>query len=282
MIGVIGAGTMGTGIAGWFAQTGHEVMIWDSNHEVSASVKSRLQRAFDKRAASGKLVEDVEEVMARVHVPDDLGSFGRTDMYVIFEAVIEEMPVKQMVFSQVSAIVPEKTIIASNSSTMSITEMAHKVERPGRAVGAHFFHPVGSMKLVEIVRGTCTTEETIVGIERLLRESGKITVRVHKPVPGFIVNRVLVAQLLEALDLLERGVSTIEEIDLAVIEGLHYPMGPFRLMDFSGIDVVYRSLVHIYEDSGDPKFKPPRLLREKYLLKQWGQKTRMGFYEYPD
>lgn len=280
-IGVVGAGTMGSGIANLAALSGFNVILIDVEEHVLQKARSRMESFMDKSIAKGKMtVEQKHEAMEKVRESTDLDEMKHAD--VVIEAVIENMDVKKEVFSKLDQIAPEHAILATNTSSMSITEIASVTNRPSQVVGMHFFNPPQLMKLVEVVRGYKTSDEMVEQAKELARRLKKEPVEVKKDSPGFIVNRIMIPQFIEAIRLVEEGVASMEDIDKAVTLGLNYPMGPFTLQDFAGVDIGLHVMDYFYQEFKDDRFAAPLLLRQLVRAGRLGRKTGAGFYDYGD
>jgi 3-hydroxybutyryl-CoA dehydrogenase len=275
---VIGAGAMGSGIAYISAMKGYEVSISEINEELLKRGTTKIREMVVDGVSRGKLgPKDAEQVMRRVKGTTNIAEAVK-DADLVIEAVFEDINVKNDVFKKLDENSPAHTILASNTSALSVTEMAKATNRSDRVIGMHFFNPPYAMKLVEIVLTPQTSEETRKAVDSFVRGLGKDTVTV-KDSPGFIVNRMVLPMLNEAAYLLHEGKATMEDIDKAAMSGMNFPMGPFRLADFVGLDVSLSVLNYMHEMFGD-KFKPCPLLVEKVKTGQLGMKTRKGFYEY--
>ena len=232
------------------------------------------------RVDKGKLTQaDAEAALARVRTVTDLRAAVEHADFVI-EAVFENLDVKRLVFRELDAAAPESAVLASNSSTMGISEIAAESLHPGRCVNMHFFYPVLVMDLVEVVRGPNTSDATVERATALARAMGRTPVVLNKEIDGFIVNRILHAATQEAYRLLDAGIASFEDIDTAVEKGLNWPMGPFRLGDFSGLDVTYNARLHMYRVTGDERYKPSPQLKAKVEAGKLGRKTGEGWYTY--
>ena len=277
---MVGGGFMGSQIATQAALHGIEVRLQDvSAEQLEKSMtanRGHLQRRVDK----GRLTTaDLEAALARVRTTTDLAEAVR-DAEVVIEAVVEDLDVKRQVFSELDELAPPEAVLASNSSTMVISKLAGATGRPDRCANMHFFSPVLVMELCEVVMGPQTSEATAERCLALVREMGRTPVLVRKEIDGFIVNRILHAATQEAYRLLDGGVAEFQDIDTAVEKGLNWPMGPFRLGDFTGLDVTYNARLHIYRTTGDPNYKPSPRLREKVEKGELGRKTGKGWYDY--
>ncbi|MEF8834649.1 MAG: 3-hydroxybutyryl-CoA dehydrogenase [Candidatus Thermoplasmatota archaeon] len=277
-IGVVGAGTMGQGIAQTAAQSGFEVWIRDIEDELLEgavdSIKGSLERNVEKERISEK---EKNNILGSIHTTLDLEDLEECD--VIIEAVIEDVDIKKDVFRKLDEICTPKTILASNTSTIPITELASATERPERFIGMHFFNPVPMMDLVEVIRGLETDDTTRDIIFSLTQEIGKEPVEV-KDSPGFAVNRMLIPMINEAIFTLQEGVASKEDIDKVMKMGANHPMGPLELADMIGLDVVLEIMEVLHEEMGDPKYRPCPLLRKMVRAGRLGKKTKRGFYDY--
>jgi 3-hydroxybutyryl-CoA dehydrogenase len=219
-----------------------------------------------------------QETLGRIQTTTLLEEMKDAD--VVIEAVLEDLNLKKEVFSALDQIVREGVILATNTSSMSITEIAAATQHPERVAGMHFFNPAQLMKLVEVVRGYQTSDETVEELKALSKQLTKEPVEVKKDTPGFIVNRIMIPQFIEAIKLLEEGVASAEDIDKAVTLGLNYPMGPFTLQDFAGVDIGYHVMEYFKEEFNDDHFAPPLLLKQLVRAGRHGKKTGAGFYDY--
>ncbi len=277
---VIGAGSMGAQIAQQAALHGIDVTLQDQEpsqlHRAVESNRGHLARRVEK----GKLPQaDADAALARVRTTTDLRAAVEHSEFVI-EAVFEDIEIKRLVFRELDAATTASAVLASNSSTIGISKLADATGRPERCVNMHFFYPVLVMDLVEIVRGPQTSDETVERAAALAREMGRTAVLVNKEIDGFIVNRILHAATQEAYRLLDAGVASFEDIDTAVEKGLNWPMGPFRLGDFSGLDVTYKARLHMYRSTGDERYRPSPQLEAKVKAGKLGRKTGEGWYRY--
>ena len=277
---VIGAGSMGAQIAQQAALHGVEARLQDKSPE-------QLQRAIElnrghlmRRVEKGKLDQrEAEESLSRVRTTPNLGD-AVADADFVIEAVFEDLRLKRAVFAALDKAAPPAAILASNSSTMGISKIADVVARPERCVNMHFFFPVLVMDLVEVVRGPHTSDETVQCAMAMAKEMGRTAVLMNKEIDGFIVNRILHAATQEAYRLFDAGVAGFEDIDTAVEKGLNWPMGPFRLGDFSGLDVTYSARLHMYRTTGEERFRPSPQLEAKVKAGKLGRKTKEGWYTY--
>jgi 3-hydroxybutyryl-CoA dehydrogenase len=277
---VIGAGSMGAQIAQQAALGGIDVTLQDQEpsqlHKAHESNRGHLMRRVEK----GKLSQaDAEVALNRVRTTTDLRTAVEHAEFVI-EAVVEDLEIKRFVFRELDAATHDDAILASNSSTIGISKLAGETRRPDRCLNMHFFFPVLVMDLVEIVRGPQTSDETVERALALAREMGRTPVLLNKEIDGFTVNRILHAATQEAYRLLDAGVASFEDIDTAVEKGLNWPMGPFRLGDFSGLDVTFAARLHMYRSTGDERYRPSPQLEAKVKAGKLGRKSGEGWYRY--
>jgi 3-hydroxybutyryl-CoA dehydrogenase len=277
---VVGAGSMGAQIAQQAALHGADVFLQDQSAEQLQKARDSNRGHVMRRVEKGKLeAVAAETALARVHTTTDLSEAVSGADFVI-EAVFEDLELKRSVFAELDRAAPKDAVLASNSSTMGISKIADATSRPERCVNMHFFYPVLVMDLVEVVRGPLTSDETVNRAMSVAREIGRTPVLINKEIDGFIVNRILHAATQEAYRLLDAGVASFEHIDLAVEKGLNWPMGPFRLGDFSGLDVTYNARLHMYKTTGDERFRPSPQLEAKVKAGKLGRKTGEGWYRY--
>ncbi len=277
-VGVIGCGLMGSGIAEVCARTGYHVTVREINDEILAKGLARIESSMQRGLQRGKLSSaELEAARRRITGTTRLTDLAHAEF--IIEAVVENMDLKKAVFRELDGFCPPDTVFASNTSSLSITEMATVLSRQNRLVGMHFFNPVPVMKLVELVRGLRTSEETLAFGRDFAQSLGK-TVVVCKDWPGFIVNLLLVPYLLDAVRALELGVASKEDIDTAVTLGLAHPMGPLTLLDYVGLDTTYYIAEAMFDEFKDARFAPPPLLKQMVLAGYHGRKSGRGFYAY--
>ncbi|MGX7091103.1 3-hydroxyacyl-CoA dehydrogenase family protein [Hutsoniella sourekii] len=280
-IGVIGAGSMGAGIANVFANNGYQVVLRDIKDEFVQGGLDRIDKFLSGSVKRGKMSEeDKQEVLGRIQGTTDLQDFKDVDFVV--EAVIEKMDLKQEVFKEVEGIVAEDVILATNTSSLSITEIANALEDPGRFAGMHFFNPAQVMKLVEVIYGYETRDETVEAVLKLAESIGKQTVTVRKDSPGFIVNRIMIPQFIEAIKVLEEGIASPEDIDKAMRYGLNHPMGSFELQDYAGVDIGYFVMEYFEKEFGEDRWTPPVLMKNMMRAGRFGKKAGKGFYDYDE
>ena len=277
---VVGGGGMGSQIAQQAALHGVDVRLHDVSADQLEKAVEQNRQLLQRRVEKARLSQaDADAAVARVRTTTDLEeAAGAAD--IVIEAIIEKLEPKREVFARLDQICPERTILASNSSTMPISQLASATRRADRCCNLHFFFPVLVMELCEVVRGPQTSEATIRFAMGFVPEMGRVPVLLNKEIDGFIVNRILHHASQEAYRLLDAGVASFEDIDLAVEKGLNWPLGPFRLGDLSGLDVTYNARLHIYETTGDPKYRPSEQLRRKVEEGNLGRKTGAGWYRY--
>lgn len=277
-LGVIGTGLMGTGIAQVAAQAGLQVRMSDLQEDALQSGLARIRRGLERLQSRGNLEDDIDTIMARIQTTTDVQDYASSQM--VIEAIDENEARKCALFAQLDDICAPPTVLASNTSSISITKIAAATQHPERVVGMHFFNPVPAMQLVEVIRGVATSDETVAAVTSLGEQMGKTVVHAADT-PGFVVNRILVPLLLEAIYLYQEGSATREDIDQAVRLGLGHPMGPLTLADFIGLDTLLAISEVYYREFGDPKYRPPIMLR-RYVTAGWlGRKSGKGFYDYP-
>jgi 3-hydroxybutyryl-CoA dehydrogenase len=279
-IGVVGAGTMGNGIAQAAAQIGCEVVMRDIEEGFVRKGLANIDKFLSKSVEKGKLKEaDKVAIMGRIKGTTRMSDLKEVDFVV--EAVLENMDLKREVFRELDSLCRPEVILSSNTSSMSITEIAAATKRPDRVCGMHFFNPVPLMRLVEIIRAFNTSDETVKTATDLAKKMGKVTVEVKKDSPGFIVNRIMIPHFLEAVKMVEEGIASVEDVDLAVKNGLNYPMGPFELMDLTGIDIAYFVTEYFYKElNKESKWVSPNLLKSMIRANRLGRKTGAGWYDY--
>jgi 3-hydroxybutyryl-CoA dehydrogenase len=277
---VVGAGSMGAQVAQQAALCGVEVTLQDKSAEQLRKAVESNRGHVMRRVEKGKLGrEAAEKALGRVRTTTDLPDAVESADFII-EAVFEDLALKRAVFAELDRSVTANTVLASNSSTMGISKIADATGRPERCINMHFFYPVLVMDLVEVVRGPQTSDDTVERAMKMAKEMDRTAVMLNKEIDGFIVNRILHAATQEAYRLLDGGVAGFEDIDTAVEKGLNWPMGPFRLGDFSGLDVTYNARKHMYEATGDERLRPSPQLEAKVKAGKLGRKTGEGWYTY--
>jgi 3-hydroxybutyryl-CoA dehydrogenase len=281
-VAVIGAGAMGSQIAMVCALAGYKTAVCDAMPEAVKKAEAWAAKWLDERVAKGRLTaEQTAAARGKLTFASSLAAAAKTADFVI-EAIIEEEDAKRTCFAELDRTCPPHAVLATNSSSILSSRIADATRRPGKVLNMHFFNPAVVMELVEVMGHPGTSEESIQVTMELSRRIGKTPVRVRKEIPAFIANRILHAVANEAMRLVEKGVATPDEVDLAVEKGLRYPMGPFRLMDLTGLDVGYHVRMARYRMTGDPADKPHPLLVEKFEKGEFGRKTGKGWYEYPE
>jgi len=278
-IGVVGAGAMGNGIAQVAAQIGCDVVMRDIEMRFVEGGMKKIQGFLSRSVEKGKMdSKEKDAIIGRIKGTTDMAELKGADFVV--EAVIEDMDLKKKVFKELDELCRPDVIIATNTSSMSITEIGASTKRPDKVCGMHFFNPVPLMRLVEVIRGYSTSDETIQTTTELAQNMGKVTVEVKKDSPGFIVNRILMPHFLEAVKIVEEGIASIEDVDKAVKNGLNYPMGPFELMDLTGIDIAYFVIEYLYKElNKENKWVAPNLLKTMVRAGRFGGKTGGGWYK---
>ena len=275
---VIGGGTMGLDIAQVFAKKGYDVVVRDIKDEIIKASEARLNKGLDKLVAKGKLDEAGKAaITGKISFTTDLAAAADADLVV--EAAIENLEIKKSIFAELDSLCKPETILASNTSSISITAIAAATKRPDKFIGMHFFNPATVMKLVEVIRGAHTSDETCKTITELSVAIGKEPVEVNEA-PGFVVNKILVPMINEACDLLYTGVATAEGIDTAMKLGANHPMGPLALGDLIGLDVCLAIMDTLYSETHDPKYRASLLMRKMVRAGKLGRKTGVGFFDY--
>ena len=271
---------MGSQIAQQAALQGLDVRVHDKSDEQLTKAAESNRGHLARRVEKGRLDQnEMEAALARVRLTRDLAEAVSGTAFII-EAVFEDIQLKRAVFSELDRLAAPRVVMASNSSTMGISKIARATSRPERCVNMHFFYPVLVMDLVEVVRGPETSDETISITMDIARQMGRTPVLVNKEIDGFIVNRILYAATQEAYRLLDAEVATFQDIDTAVEKGLNWPLGPFRLGDFSGLDVTLKARTHMFESTGDERYRPSPQLEAKVKAGKLGRKSGEGWYRY--
>jgi len=277
-VGVVGCGLMGSGIAEVCARAGYEVIVREVNDKLLQKGLGHIKNSLAKAVARGKATQNqADQALARVRGALNLKNFADCDLVV--EAAIENIAVKKEIFAELDRILPPHAILASNTSSLCLTEMASVTQRGDKVLGIHFFNPVPVMPLIEFVRTILTSDETMELAHQFGASLGK-TMVTAKDTPGFIVNRLLIPYILDAVRIYEDGLASKEDIDTAIKLGLNHPMGPLTLLDFVGLDTCLFIADAMYEEYKDPRYAAPPLLRRMVLAGHLGRKTGKGFYDY--
>lgn len=276
-IAVIGSGTMGSGIAQVLAPK-HEVVVRDIAPQALQAAQERIKIGYEKNVSKGKMTqEEMDQALKNLSVSDSIEDIKDADL--IIEAATENPTIKKAIFKELDEVCKESTILASNTSSLSITDIGAATSRPDKVIGMHFFNPVPAMKLIEVISGQLTDEAVKTTIIDLSNEIGKTPVEVAEA-PGFVVNRILIPMINEAIGIYAEGVASVEDIDSAMKLGANHPMGPLELGDLVGLDVVLAIMDVLYDEFKDPKYRAHTLLRKMVRAGQLGRKTKKGFYEY--
>ncbi len=276
--GVIGAGQMGMDIAQLFAKAGIDVVVRDMTMDILNKSKEKLEKSLAKLVTKGKMTEEQKEaIQGKFFFTTNLADVSDCD--IVVEAIVENVEIKKNVFKELDSICDDKTIFASNTSSISITEIASAVKRADKFIGMHFFNPATVMKLVEVIRGFETSNETFEAIYQLSKDLGKEPIEVNEG-PGFVVNRLLIPMINEAIFVYAEGIASVEDIDKAMQLGANHPMGPLALSDLIGNDTVLHIMEVMYNETNDSKYRPAPLLRKMVRAKKLGRKTGIGFYNY--
>jgi 3-hydroxybutyryl-CoA dehydrogenase len=278
---VVGAGTMGNGITQVCAQRGLSVVMSDVSRDLMDKALKNIEWSVSKFIEKGKVSEDLDTIMDRIQTSTDYEAAADADL--VIEAVFEKLEIKHEVFSKIDAVVGDKTIMASNTSAIPITDIASAVSRPQNFVGLHFFNPVPMMAAVEVIRGISTSDEAFQYGADFVKFIGKEPIMVNKDIAGFILNRINMVSNMEAMRLVEQGVATPEDIDKGMRLAFGRKMGPFETGDLVGLEVSLMAYTNVYEEEKDLRFYPPSIMRRKVLAGHLGRKTGKGWYDYnPD
>lgn len=279
-VGILGCGLMGSGIAEVAARAGHETVVREVSEELLEKGLTRIRKSLERAMEKGKLDEsERDKTLANLSGSVQLEPLSDCDL--VIEAIVEDLEEKRRTYRSLEEVVPEKALFASNTSSLTITELAMATTRPDRFVGLHFFNPVPVMKLVEVVRTLLTSDEAFQSAMSFVESLGKQPVAARDN-SGFIVNRLLVPYLLDAVRAYEEGVGSVEDIDHAMKLGCGYPMGPFTLLDFVGLDTTYSIANIMFEEYREKRFAPPPLLKQMVLAGRLGRKSGRGFYDYSE
>jgi 3-hydroxybutyryl-CoA dehydrogenase len=276
-IGVIGAGTMGTGIAQVAAAKGFDVLLHDVNEDFLTKSLARLDKSLSKLIEKGKIEGDKETILSRIQTTTNLADFK--DVHFVVEAVFEDLGVKAEVLKKLDEVLPSGAILTSNTSSISITRLAALTHRPSQFMGMHFMNPVPLMALVELIKGIATDQETFEQVKALTEAMGKVPVE-SNDYPGFIANRILLPMINEAVYAKMEGVGSVEAIDTVMKLGMNHPMGPLALADLIGLDVCLHIMEVLYDGFKDSKYRPCPLLRKMVDAGYLGRKSGKGFYDY--
>jgi 3-hydroxybutyryl-CoA dehydrogenase len=277
-VGVLGGGLMGSGIAEVCARAGYDTVVREISEDLAAKGKGRIEGSLGKAVERGKLpASDRDSALGRISTTTRLEDLSACDL--VIEAVVEDLALKKETFAALDAICADSAIFCSNTSSLTITELSAATKRGDRFAGLHFFNPVPVMKLVEVVRTIATSEETMETVFEFAKSLGKEPIRAHDN-SGFVVNRLLVPYLLDAVRALEEGVGTREDIDRGMELGCGHPMGPLKLLDFVGLDTTYSIAEIMFNEYREKRFAPPPLLKRMVLAGRYGRKSGRGFYEY--
>lgn len=275
---VIGGGTMGLDIARVFASKNFNVTVYDLTEEIIARSEARLKASLNKRVARGKMTqEEMDGILANMAFTTNFDNIGSAEF--VIEAIVENPKIKKDLYANLDTLCSENTIFASNTSALSITELASATKRPDKFIGMHFFNPATVMKLVEVIRGQKTSDETFETVRQLSLDIGKQPVEVNEA-PGFVVNRILIPLVNEGCCIVQEGVASVKDVDTAMKLGANHPMGPLELGDLIGLDVCLAVMDTMYNETHDPKYRACTLLRKMVRAGLLGRKTGKGFYEY--
>lgn len=277
---VVGAGRMGREIALNAAVYGHKVTLTDTFPQALEQAKNWAEGYVAKSVEKGKMTrQEADDALARCSVIEDLGQAVK-DADLVIECIIEDVDAKKELFRQLDQMAPAEALLVTNSSYLPSSRFAPETKRPSQVANLHYFNPAMRMELVEIVKGPHVSEHTVELLKQFADSIHKTAIVVRKELDGFVVNRIVKAVADEAFYLLDNGVATFEEIDMAAEKGLNYPMGPFRLMDFTGLDITYRNRKRVYDETGDEKDRPSPALKEHFDKGEFGRKTGKGWYSY--
>ena len=277
---IVGSGLMGSGIAQVCAQAGINVKLNDIDDQVLAKAMKTISWSVDKFIEKGKLSEDRDTILNRILTTKKFKGAAQADLAI--EAAFENLKVKQEIFQKLDKVCKPEALLATNTSAIPITEMGAVTIRPEKVIGLHFFSPVPMMPVVEVVKGISTSEDNMETAVSFVKKIGKEPIRVESDIPGFLMNRINLVSYVEAIQLLEKGIGTVQDIDKGVRLAFGRKMGPFETGDMVGLDVSFGGLTTIYKETQDIRYYPPQLLRRKVKANQLGRKTGKGWYEYKD
>ena len=275
---IVGSGLMGSGIAQVCAQQGLEVVLYDIDAEALKRALKSIEWSVGKFVEKGELKEEKSVIMSRIKTVSDFTDAATCELMI--EAVFENLELKKEIFEKIEAIAPVEALMASNTSSIPISEIAVATKKPGRVLGLHFFSPVPMMQAVEVIRGHSTSGETMIKGRELVIRIGKEPIMVNRDVAGFVINRINFPSSMEAMRLVEEGITTVEDIDKGLRLASGRRMGIFETSDMVGLDVTYGALMSMYKETGDPRWFPPMILRRKVKSGELGRKTGKGWYEY--
>ena len=275
---IVGAGLMGSGIAQVCAQAGINVKLNDVNDKALARGMKAISWSVNKFIEKGKLSKDHNTILNQIQTSKNISDVARADLAI--EAVFENLTIKQEIFQKLDAFCKPDALLATNTSAIPITEIGAVTSRPDKVIGLHFFSPVPMMPVVEVVKGISTSEKSMEIAVSFVKKIGKESIRVENDIPGFLMNRINLVSYVEAIQLLEKGIGTVQDIDKGIRLAFGRPMGPFETGDMVGLDVSFGGLMAIYQETQDIRYYPPQLLRRKVKANQLGRKTGRGWYEY--
>jgi 3-hydroxybutyryl-CoA dehydrogenase len=275
---IVGSGLMGSGISQVCAQAGIAVFLYDIDREALNRALKNIEWSVNKFFEKGKIEEDAATVMQRIQTVSDFSKAGDADLLI--EAVFENLELKREIFRKMDEAAGPEALIASNTSAISITELASVTDRPDKVLGLHFFSPVPMMQAVEVIKGLATTDETAIRGKAFVLQIGKEPIMVNRDVAGFVINRINFPSTMEAMRLVEQGIASVEDIDKGLRLASGRKMGIFETGDMVGLDITYGAMMAMYQETGDPRWYPPMLLRKKVTAGQLGRKTGKGWYEY--
>jgi len=275
---IVGSGFMGSGIAQVCAQAGIEVFLYDIDREALNKALKNIEWSANKFFEKGKIKEAAATIMQRINTISDFSKVGDVDLFI--EAVFENLELKREIFRKMDKAAGPEALIASNTSAISITELASETNRPEKVIGLHFFSPVPMMQAVEVIKGLATTDETAIRGKDFVLQIGKEPIMVNRDVAGFVINRINFPSTMEAMRLVEQGIASVGDIDKGLRLASGRKMGIFETGDMVGLDVTYGAMMAMYQETGDPRWYPPMLLKKKVTAGQLGRKAGKGWYEY--